>query len=351
MKKYRIFSKCLSCLCAAAFLLMCTVSCSPKARYVSDTFFAMDTVIEVKLAADTPDSSAIFGKCRNITAEYEKMLSAEDGDSDIARFNMSESGCKVSLATGELFLLAQELYRLTDGRFDPTTYPSTLLWRSAGQLGELPESNEIEVAAQKRGMELISYDPSDRMLRKLEPWVMLDFGGIGKGYAESELIEYLKTTDAEYGVLSFGGNISVFGTRPGGSFSIALRDPAGASAAATIELTSGFVSVSGGYERYYEIAGERYCHIIDPASGVPVSGNLLSSAVISENGAAADALSTSLFVGGNTASAWELYSSQKGGAFEFEAILIFEDEIYITPGLRGCFEASSGRTLKILDDQ
>ena len=149
----------------------------------------MDTVIEVKLAADTPDSSAIFGKCRNIIAEYEKMLSAEDGDSDIARFNMSESGCKVSLATGELFLLAQELYRLTDGRFDPTTYPSTLLWRSAGQLGELPESNEIEVAAQKRGMELISYDPSDRMLRKLEPWVMLDFGGIGKGYAEPALAE------------------------------------------------------------------------------------------------------------------------------------------------------------------
>ncbi len=351
MKTYRVFLKFLICLCASAFLLMCTVSCSPKARYVSDTFFAMDTVIEVKLDADTSDSSAIFSKCRNITEEYEKMLSAEDGNSDIARFNMSESGCKVSLATGELFLLAQELYRLTDGRFDPTTYPSTLLWRSAAQLGECPEIDEIDAAAKKRGMELISYDPYAETLSKGEPWVMLDFGGIGKGYAESEIIEYLKTTDAEYGVLSFGGNISVFGTRPGGSFSIALRDPAGVSAAATIELTSGFVSVSGGYERYYEIAGERYCHIIDPASGVPVSGNLLSSAVISENGAAADALSTALFVGGNTASAWELYSSQKDSAFEFEAILIFEGEIYITPGLRGRFEASDGRTLKILDGQ
>ena len=106
------------------------------------------------------------------------------------------------------------------------------------------------------------------------------------------------------------------------------------------------MSVSGGYERYYEIDGRKYCHIIDPASGIPVDGAIESAAVISANGAAADAFSTALFVSGSVDAMLELYSSQKGTALEFEAILIYENEIYITPGLEGFFTLSCGRTLK-----
>lgn len=338
----------MACIFLPVVVLSSAASCSPKARYISDSFFAMDTVIEVKIAAATQDSSEIFAKCRELTDKYEKMLSAEHEGSDIARFNISASGCRVSAETGELFLLSNELCRLSGGAFDPTAYPSTLLWRGAEQRGELPTDAETDAAAGKRGMELISYDPSDGMLAKTEPWVMLDFGGIGKGYAEEIVIGYLKTTDAEYGVLSFGGSVSVFGKHPDGRFTIALRDPDGSLSAAKVKLASGFVSVSGGYERYYEIGGKRYCHIIDPASGRPVDGELLSAAVISENGAAADALSTALFVSGSAGAARELYLSQRGKPFEFEAILIFDDEIYITSGLKDVFEPSAGRTLKIL---
>ncbi len=334
---------------AALFLLALSLSsCSTGASYVSDTFFAMDTVIEIKIASGTHDSSLIFHKCRELTRKYEKMLSAEGVSSDIASFNASVSGCEVSAETGELFLLAEKLFWISGGTFDPTTYPAILLWRKAEQTGELPGEDEISEAVKKRGMELISYDPSSGVLSKAEPWVMLDFGGIGKGYAESAVIEYLKTTDAEYGVLSFGGNVSVFGKHPGGSFTIALRDPVNDSSAATVKLSSGFVSVSGGYERYYEIGGNRYCHILDPSSGMPVGGELLSVAVISENGAAADALSTALFVSGSTEAAKELYSLQKKSGFEFEAILIYTNEIYITPGLSGVFDPSAGRAVEIL---
>lgn len=123
---------------------------------------------------------------------------------------------------------------------------------------------------------------------------MLDLGGIGKGFAEAAVREYLEASDAGYGVLSFGGNISVFGEHPAGEFTIALRDPTGGGHAAEVKLASGSISVSGGYERYYEIGGDRYCHIIDPSSGMPADGNLLSVSVISSNGTAADALSTAL---------------------------------------------------------
>lgn len=77
-------------------------ACMPCADYISDSFFAMDTVIEIKLAADTKDSNTLFAECREITEKYDNMLSAENGASEIALFNMSESGCTVSCELGEL---------------------------------------------------------------------------------------------------------------------------------------------------------------------------------------------------------------------------------------------------------
>lgn len=323
-------------------------ACMPCADYISDSFFAMDTVIEIKIAADTKDSNTLFAECREITEKYDNMLSAENGASEIALFNMSESGCTVSCELGELFEAALELYRMTDGMFDPTTYPSTLLWRGAEAADRIPDSDEIVSMADKRGMELISYDPANGMLVKSEPWIMLDLGGIGKGFAEAAVREYLEASDAGYGVLSFGGNISVFGEHPAGEFTIALRDPTGGGHAAEVKLASGSISVSGGYERYYEIGGDRYCHIIDPSSGMPADGNLLSVSVISSNGTAADALSTALFVAETPEEAERLYFAAMDTVYDFEAVLIYENEIYITPGLEDGFTLSCERALNII---
>ena len=320
-------------------------ACMPCADYISDSFFAMDTVIEIKLAADTKDSNTLFAECREITEKYDNMLSAENGASEIALFNMSESGCTVSCELGELFEAALELYRMTDGMFDPTTYPSTLLWRGAEAADRIPDSDEIVSMADKRGMELISYDPANGMLVKSEPWIMLD---LGKGFAEAAVREYLEASDAGYGVLSFGGNISVFGEHPAGEFTIALSDPTGGGHAAEVKLASGSISVSGGYKRYYEIGGDRYCHIIDPSSGMPADGNLLSVSVISSNGTAADALSTALFVAETPEEAERLYFAAMDTVYDFEAVLIYENEIYITPGLEDGFTLSCERALNII---
>lgn len=307
----------------------------------------MDTVIEVKLADGTAQSETIFDKCRELVDRYDKMLSAENGTSDIARFNTSAYGCIVNPEVGQLIETAHAVWELTDGAFDPTTYNATLLWRSAAETGMLPSTEQLADAAAKRGLELISYDPQSGMLRKSAPHIMLDAGGIGKGFAEAALIEYLNTTDAEYGVLSFGGNISVFGKHPGGAFNIALRDPQGDVAIGYLKLTSGFVSVSGGYERYYEIDGERYCHILSPDTGMPAGSELLSATVISQNGAAADALSTAVYVLGSVQDTARLYLAALGSELEFEAVLIFENEIFITSGLEGSFSLLDGHNIKI----
>lgn len=364
-KKVKIMKRilCLKRRCTAAvlgiimLLTASATSCKARADYIEHSFFAMDTIIEVKLAADTAQADEIFAECVRLTENIEGMLSAEDGGSDISRFNMSTQGCKVSREVGEIFELAALIWHKSGGAFDPTTYPATLLWRSAAEAGELPSEEELSAAAGKRGMELITYDPSSEFLSKSEPWVMLDLGGIGKGYAEAQVTEYLDGC-IEYGVLSFGGNITVVGEHPSGAFTIALRDPQSNSGsyggsslgrAGRITVAHGSVSVSGGYERYYEIADERYCHILDPVRAMPICGELQSAAVISDNGAAADALSTALFVLDTTVATAELYRDLLGTSLAFEAILVYENEIYITPGLAGRFTAESGRDLHVMD--
>lgn len=349
------------CLCLLMLMTMLASSCSHGVDYISRSFFAMDTVIEVKLASDTEGVDEIFAECVRLTEKIERMLSAEDGTSEIARFNASASGITVSREVGELFELAALIWRVSGGAFDPTTYPATLLWRSSAESGERPDDEQRAAAVAKCGMELIEYEPEASFLSKSEPWVMLDLGGIGKGYAEARIAEYLGGR-VSYGVLSFGGNITVIGERPGGDFTIALRDPERDAAAAgsnlyggrtgragQILIAHGFVSVSGGYERYYEIGGERFCHILDPTDGMPVRGELQSAVVISDNGAAADALSTALFVLDTTAAAADLYCKLLDTPQEFEAVLVYKSEIYITPGLRGRFAAEGGRTLHVIN--
>ena len=100
-------------------------------------------------------------------------------------------------------------------------------------------------------------------------------------------------------------------------------------------LGSGFVSVSGDYERYFEYDEKRYHHIIDPKTGYPAESGLSSVAVVSSNGAAADALSTALFVMGAD-KALEFYNE---GKISFEAVMVKSDgEIVLTPGIAEKFE-------------
>ena len=94
------------------------------------------------------------------------------------------------------------------------------------------------------------------------------------------------------------------------------------------------LSVTGDYERYVVIDGERYHHVINPFSGYPADTDLHSVAVICETGVLADALSTALFVMGKEA-ALGLYES---GKIKFEALLIGDGEISRTPGLERKFE-------------
>ena len=129
----------------------------------------------------------------------------------------------------------------------------------------------------------------------------LDFGAIAKGYAVDLAYERLVESGFTDFLINLGGNIRVCGSPEPGrkEWNVAVRDPSGRRPPSLLPrpLRSGeAVATSGSYERFIEIDGRRFSHIIDPRTGHPVDNGLGSVSVIAPSAMMADAYSTTLFV-------------------------------------------------------
>ena len=132
------------------------------------------------------------------------------------------------------------------------------------------------------------------------PGMAIDLGGIAKGYASDRLADIFARYGVDSALVSLGGNVYARGTKPGGAaWSVAVQHPEQDGYAAMLSLTDAFAVTSGGYQRYFTGPdGTVYQHILDPKTGWPVQGDLLSVTIVADNGTMADAYSTALYVMG-----------------------------------------------------
>ena len=315
-------------------------ACAGKPVKHTASFYAMDTVISVTLY--TPDAELAgqqLERCRELLAELDGLWSRYVAGSDVWRLNQSADGlCDLDPRTVSLLAQAKEFSLATGGAFDPTLAPLSDLWQACGEQDRLPGADELAALLALTGadrLQLTRPAAGGTATVTLPAGMQLDLGGIAKGAAVSMLIEELEGAGVTGGLVSFGSSVAVFGAKPDGApFRVALRDPHDASGTVgELNLPAGSVlSVSGDYERYVTIGGQRYHHILDPETGMPAESGLSSVAVVCSDGALADALSTALFVMGKDA-ALRFYEA---GTYEFEAILIAHDgTLTTTPGLAG----------------
>lgn len=323
------------CLVLSLLLLILSLSsCDNNNKVVSDTFVSMDTVIEIKLPASSTDPDNLFHSCRKIFETYSDLFDCHIEDSEISAINSSNEKRTISKAMKTLLSKAKCVFEASDGAFDITIKPVLDLWERAEKENRLPTQEELEGALLLVDSSTLTITEGENTLTKGEGQ-RLDVGGIAKGAAAETVVSFLREAGVEWGIISVGGNIAVFGERDGNrEFNIGIRNPRqDKELIGTIGVCDAFVSVSGDYERYYTIDGKRYHHIIDPKNGYPSDSGLCSVVVISKDGTLADALSTALFVLGAD-EAIELYNK---GIFDFEAILISENEVVLTEGLEGKF--------------
>ena len=135
----------------------------------------------------------------------------------------------------------------------------------------------------------------DGALRKTKDGVMIDLGGIAKGYAVAEGVATLREHGVTEALVDAGGDVYALGTRGGAPWKVGIRSPRGEELLGYMEVEDMAVMGSGDYERFFIHEGKRYHHIFDPKTGYPAEG-LAGLTVISPEPMMADAWATALFV-------------------------------------------------------
>lgn len=270
-------------------------SCASTDDAYEYDFFALDTYISMVIyGADDPASL-----CRQVeekTAGLENVLSRHIAGSELAKINASPAGDYiVSDELAEVISASLAAAESSGGAYDPTITPLAELWGIGNGNESVPAQADIDKAREKTGYGNVKLDGNT--LSKLTDYAELDLGGSGKGYILGKAVEILKQNSGR-GVVSFGGNIGVYGAKPNGEpWKIGIKNPRDLDdIIGYVSIMSGFVSVSGDYERYFMADGRRYCHIIDPATGWPADNGVMSVAVWSESALYGDIISTTLFV-------------------------------------------------------
>jgi thiamine biosynthesis lipoprotein len=138
--------------------------------------------------------------------------------------------------------------------------------------------------------------------------VAIDFGGYLKGVALDRAAASLKQDGIAHALINIGGNVMALGSRDaaGTPWRIGIQHPrpqgVGGAPLATLELKDGeAIGTSGDYHRYFDVAGRRYCHLLDPRSGFPADGTQAVTVLIAPGAAAgmrSDALSKPIFIAG-----------------------------------------------------
>lgn len=269
----------------------------------------------------------------------EALLSTYRETSAISRINRGEELARTPPSVTELVELSLAISAETDGSFDITVKPLVELWRTARKQQKLPTDQERGAALARVGYMDMALDANGNVVFGKDG-MMLDLGGIAKGYFADIAVMRLREAGAQRCLVDIGGDITTWQASPDTvqPFRVGIRDPhGGQELLAVLEVPTSAVVTSGNYERFYEIGGKRYCHIFDPRTGQPVEG-MLSVTLLAPTGLEADALATGVFVMGAQAGA--KFVEQRAGT---EAVIISEApggrmEVYISPGLVDAIE-------------
>jgi thiamine biosynthesis lipoprotein len=319
---------------ALTILLLVTVLSGCKTDDVySSEFFAMDTIMNITVYGQNAKEAGLV--CEHEIYRLDELLSTGNPESEVSGLN-AEGRRALSQDTSLILSKALDISAMTGGAYDATVYPLVSAWGFYTREYRIPQKTELDRLLEKTGSEMVSFDGKTVSFGK--EGMAVDFGGIAKGYASDRLNQLLREHGIESAIISLGGNVYGLGEKTdGGAWAVAVQDPDDpAGYAGILSVTDMAVVTSGGYQRFFEMNGRIYHHIIDPSTGYPADSGLTSVTIVSNDGMLADGLSTALFVMGKD----EALSFWSAHREEFDAVLISNDGgICITKGIEDSFQS------------
>lgn len=317
------------------FLLLLSIlfaSCRQKDYSQAKSEFLLGTVCTVKLfdKADSKILTRVFDRVR----EIEGRMSVNIDTSEVSKINRNAGTAPVSVSpdTMEVIEKALRFSELSAGAFDITIGPLVKLWGIGTELARIPAPKEIEALLPLVDYRQVIIDKDKGTVYLKRQGMAVDLGAIAKGYAADEAARILKEEGIPRGIIDFGGNIYVLGSKEKNKpWRVGIQNPSKnrGEYLAIIAASDAALVSSGTYERFFIEDGKRYHHILDTKSGYPVQNGLSDVTIVAPSSTDADGLSTSVFTLGMEAGI-DLIRTLSG----VEGVFVTTDNrIEITPGL------------------
>lgn len=304
--------------------------------------FLMGTYVIVQVY-DEGKEEAIDLAFDRIKELEEKITVNEDG-TELFQINQNagKSSVKVSDDLFELLQKSAEYSESPDDGFDYTIGPIVDLWRIGYDDARLPSQDEIDAALSLVEHEHVQLNAEDKTVYLEKPGMSVDLGAIAKGYIADEAMQVLIDEGVTVAMVDLGGNLVIRGDSPKreeGGWNVGVQDPFSTRGeiAGFLNLKDRSIVTSGIYERYLEVDGVQYHHLLNPETGYPFDNEIAGVTIISEKSIDGDALSTGVFSLG-----LEEGLAYVNGLEDIEAVFVTKDyDLYTSDGITDTFNLTN----------
>lgn len=256
--------------------LLLLTSCNPKEPLYNTQTYVFGTLVDISIYGESDQrAQAVATAIINNYNQLHHRLHAWK-PSEISAINHAFAEEKTAHdVSPDIVKMIEEIQALSNqsqGAFNPAIGHLIELWgfQSDSFIPHQVEAEKIQALVAKNP-QMRDIVIEDNKLYSNNPAVKLDLGGYAKGYALDIGLAYLQAQHIQNALINIGGNIIALGQHGNKSWRVGIQHPRQPNAIASIELPSGWaIGTSGDYQRYFELNGKRYCHIINPTTGYPV---------------------------------------------------------------------------------
>ena len=302
--------------------------------YQKSSDFIFGTTYHITYQCDSDLTQSIKAELLKVDASLspfnkESVITAINENKDVSPDEMFK----------EVFSLAMDISKETDGAFDITVAPLVNAWGFGFKNGSQPSHHQVDSLLQLVGYKKVSM--ADGKVKKQDPRIMLDCSAIAKGYGTDRVARLLRNRGVQNYMVEIGGEVVTSGVNPERlPWKIGVTKPTddslntGHELQTILNLTDKAMATSGNYRNFYYKGGKKFAHTIDPKTGYPVQHSILSATVIAKSCAVADAYATSFMVMGLDKAKQVLERHP-----ELMAYFIYSDEkgemaVWFSPSLR-----------------
>jgi thiamine biosynthesis lipoprotein len=298
---------------AAAVLIAAAASvsgCGGVKKYQAEFYGLFDTLTTIIGYAGSQKefdgwAGIIYDEMSRLNKLYD-IYNAYDGINNLRTVNQNAGTAPVKVEPEIIGLLSRAVsaYEETGGAVNAAMGSVLKIWHDYREGGvSLPPAEALEEANRRVDISGLVIDERAGTVFLKTPGMSLDVGAVAKAYAAGLAAGKARAAGMESAIISAGGNITAIGKPLDGTrarWGVGIQDPdlapdGAANIVDTVYVNDFTVSSSGGYQRYYTVGGKDYCHIIDPATLMPAD-RFKAVAVIHKDPAAADILSTAIFI-------------------------------------------------------